>query len=190
MKEITSADLGPQQQAILKNSSILGAGFDSLPKLNRAAYFSITSALVLRAKLPIMGLRLKGGLGGIEVDRVFFEFDPAFIKKVEDATGKGKTFKSDGTKKHKGIQKAVRQATMFGSLQIGWSDKDEGKFEKQIEVDIDVGNPQKPLGLIVHTGELANNKFFGKIGKFLRIPGVRDHTDHDVLRKLLDARAV
>ncbi len=193
MKEITFENLGINQKAVLKNSSI-STGFDFLPRLNRAAYFSITSAMVLRAKLTIMNLRLRNHLFGIEADRLFFEFDAAFIKDVRDATGKGKTFDNDGTKKHDGIKEAVRQSTTFGSLQIGWSEKDEtikGKrYEKKMEVDIDVGNPKKPLGLIVHIGELANNKFFGKIGKFLHIPGVVDHTDHEVLRKLFDAQAV
>lgn len=177
--------LGPRQRQILSNSGISGAAFDGLSKHRRAAFFDITFALALRAQLGVAMLRLQGGALGIRDDRLFFDYSAEFVAAVRDNTDQGThAFKRDTFARHHGITDAVRQTTAVMSIQIGWA---EGET---IEVDIDVGNPQHPGGIVMHSLELLNNHGLGKLGRLLHLPGVRDHTDHTVLMKLLHAQPV
>jgi hypothetical protein len=185
MSDPTFMNLGPRQRQILANSNIPSAMFDGLSKYRRAAFFDITFALAMRARLRIDLLRLKNGAEGIHVDRLFFAYRADLIDDVRANTDDGShTFKLDTFEKHDGITDAVRQTTAFMSIQIGWA------VDDKIEIDIDVGNPQNAAGVVMHALELINNKALGKVGRFLRIPGVRDHTDHTVIMKMLDAQPV
>lgn len=185
MRDPAFSSLGPKQRQILANSGVTAEQFDQAPRVRRAAFFTITFALAQRALLRVTQLRLRQGLAGIREDRLFFEYQAEFVAEVQENTGRGRdTFKADTFEKHDGITDAVRQTTAFLSLQIGWAVGDK------IEIDIDVGNPQNPAGIVMHSLELINNKALGKVGRFLRIPGARDHTDHTVLSKMLHASPV
>lgn len=185
MRDPAFSSLGPKQRQILANSGVTAELFDQASCVRRAAFFTITFALSQRALLRVTQMRLKQGIDGIREDRLFFEYEAEFVSEVQENTGKGRgTFKTDTYEKHDGITDAVRQTTAFMSLQIGWAVGDK------IEIDIDVGNPQNPAGIVMHSLELLNNKALGKVGKFLRIPGARDHTDHTILSKMLHASPV